>query len=118
MAEKFVVFIVETAWDPAVVTEAEWAEAMQQHQAFTDAVEAAGAQVLSGEALQPESAAVRIDPAVGDRPAVFTDGPFGDARGVVTGYYTISARDAAQARELAALAPTTGHIELYPILDL
>jgi len=48
---------------------------------------------------------------------VFTDGPFGEVKEVVTGYYKIGVKDAAQARELAAMVPTSGHIELYPVMD-
>jgi hypothetical protein len=110
VAEEYVVFIVESEWDP-------WTAVMKQHRAFAEAVEAAGAQLLGGDALQPESRAVRIDPPTSNRPAVFTDGPFGELREVVTGYYKIGAKDAAQARELAALVPTTGHIELFPVMD-
>jgi hypothetical protein len=35
----------------------------------------------------------------------------------VTGYYKIGVRDAAQARELAALVPTGGWVELFPVMD-
>ena len=117
MAEEYVVFIVESEWDPTQVTEQEWTDTMRQHRAFADAVAAAGAQLLGGDALQPESKAVRIDPASGGRPAVFTDGPFGEVKEVVTGYYKIGVKDAAQARELAALVPTSGHIQLFPVMD-
>lgn len=117
MAEEYVVFIVESEWDPSKVTEEQWTEVMGQHRAFAEAVEAAGAQLLGGDALQPESKAVRIDPANDGHPAVFTDGPFGELKEVVTGYYKIGVKDAAQARELAALVPTSGHIELFPVMD-
>ena len=111
------VFIVESEWDPSQVTEEQWTSVMKEHRAFAEAVAAAGAQILGGDALQAESQAVRIDPATADRPAVFTDGPFGELREVVTGYYKIGVKDAAQARELAALLPTSGHIELFPVMN-
>lgn len=117
MAEEYIVFIVESEWDPAQVTEQEWTDTMRQHRAFAEAVAAAGAQLLGGDALQPESAAVRITPARDGKPAVFTDGPFGEVKEVVTGYYKLGVKDAAQARELAALVPTSGHIELFPVMD-
>jgi hypothetical protein len=116
MAEEYIVLIVEEAWDPAKVTEEQWTAAMQGHGAFAAAVEAAGAQILGGDALQPPSTAVRITPAKGG-PAVFTDGPFGETKEVVTGYYKLGVKDAAQARELAALCPTGGWIDLYPVMD-
>lgn len=117
MAEEFVVFIVESEWDPAQVSEEQWTATMRQHRAFADAVSAAGAQLLGGDALQPQSSAVRITPGVDGAPAVFTDGPFGELREVVTGYYKLGVKDRSQALELAALVPTTGHIELFPVMD-
>jgi hypothetical protein len=117
MAQEYIVLIVEEAWDPSKVTEEQWGAAMQGHGAFAKAVEAAGAQILGGDALQPPSTAVRITPAKGSDTAVFTDGPFGETKEVVTGYYKLGVKDAAQARELAALCPTGGWIELYPVMD-
>jgi hypothetical protein len=114
---EYVAFIVESEWDPAALTEEQWTAVMLQHRAFAEAVEAAGARLLGGDALQPPSTAVRIDRAGPGDPAVFTDGPFGEVREVVTGYYKIGAKDADQARELAALIPTSGHVDLYPVMD-
>ncbi len=117
MAEEYIVFIVEPEWDPTQVSEAEWTETMHAHRAFAEAVEQAGAQILGGDALQPPSRGVRIQPAANGKPAVFTDGPFGEIKEIVTGYYKLGVKDAEQARELAALVPTEGHIELYPVMD-
>jgi hypothetical protein len=117
MAEEYVLLIVEEEWDPSTVTEAEWTAAMQGHGAFAKAVEAAGAQILGGDALQPPSTAVRITPARSGSAAVFTDGPFGETKEIVTGFYKLGVKDAAQARELAALCPTSGWIDLYPVMD-
>jgi hypothetical protein len=117
MAEEYVVLIMEEAWDPSQVTEAQWTGAMQAHQAFAKAVVDAGAQILGGDALQSPSTAVRIQPAKDGKTAVFTDGPFGETKEVLTGYYKLGVKDAAQARELAALCPTGGSIELYPVME-
>ena len=116
MAEEFVVLIVEEPWDPTAVTEEQWHVAMQGHQAFAEAVQKAGASILGGDALQPPSTAVRITPS-GNGSPVFTDGPFADTKEVVTGYYKLGVRDAAQARELAALCPTGGSVELWPVMN-
>lgn len=115
---SYLVFIVEPEWDPAETSETEWAATADAHRAFSQAVRDAGCQVLDGDALQPPAAAVRIQPATDGHPAIFTDGPFGETKELVTGYYKITARDLAQARELAALCPTGGHIEVWPILDV
>ena len=117
MSEEFVLFIVEPEWDPATVTAEDWSTAMQAHNAFSAAVVAAGGEIVGGDALSGQKDAVRIDPAKDGSPAVFTDGPFGETKEVVTGFYKIRVNDAAQARELAALCPTDGWIELYPVLD-
>jgi hypothetical protein len=117
VAEEYIILIVEEAWDPSQVTEEQWTAAMQGHGAFAKAVEAAGAQILGGDALQPPSAAVRITPARNGSAAVFTDGPFGETKEIVTGFYKLGVKDAAQARELAALCPTSGWIDLYPVMD-
>ncbi|MDQ1531535.1 MAG: hypothetical protein QOE37_1640 [Microbacteriaceae bacterium] len=117
MAEEFVILIVEQPWDPATVTEEQWTAATRAHQAFAEAVVKAGAQVLGGDALQSPSTAVRITPANGDRAPVFTDGPFADTKEVITGYYKIAARDAQQARELGALCPSGGYLEVYPVMN-
>jgi hypothetical protein len=117
MAEEYVILIMEEPWNPADVSEDQWMAAMRAHQDFAKAVETAGAQILGGDALQPPSTAVRITPATASSAAVFTDGPFADTKEILTGYYKIGVKDAAQARELAALCPTGGSIELYPVMD-
>jgi hypothetical protein len=117
MAEEYIILIVEEAWDPSQLTETQWNDAMQAHGAFAKAVADAGAQILGGDALQPPSTAVRIQPASSGKPAVFTDGPFADTKEIVTGFYKIGVKDAAEARELAALCPTSGWIDLYPVMQ-
>jgi hypothetical protein len=116
MAEEYIILIVEEEWDPSQLTETQWTEAMQAHGAFAKAVADAGAQILGGDALQPPSTAVRITPSKSGA-AVFTDGPFADTKEIVTGFYKIGVKDAAQARELAALCPTSGWIDLYPVMQ-
>jgi hypothetical protein len=117
VAEEYIILIVEQDWDPSSVTEDQWVSVMQAHGAFAKAVADAGAEILGGDALQPPASGVRITPARDGKPAVFTDGPFADTKEFVTGYYKIKAKDAAQARELAALTPTSDRIELYPVMD-
>jgi hypothetical protein len=59
---------------------------------------------------------VRITPAAAGSSAVFTDGPFGETKEILTGFYKLGVKDEAQARELAALCPTSGWIDLYPVM--
>jgi hypothetical protein len=115
--EDYIILILEKDWDMSTVSESEWTEMMRAHDAFTKAVEDAGAKVLGGDALQPPSKAVHIVPARDGAAAVFTDGPFADTKEIVTGFYKIGVSSAAQARELAALCPSAGSIHLYPVMD-
>ena len=117
MAEEYIVLIREPEWDPSNVSEDDWKAATAAHAAFAQAVAEAGAQILGGDALMPTATAVKITPARDGAPAVFTDGPFIETKEYVTGYYKIGVRDAAQARELAALVPTGGWVELFPVMD-
>ena len=117
MSEEYVLLIKEPNWDPAAMTEEQWQAGMAGHKAFQDAVAAAGEKIVASSALQPASAATKITPRDGDSP-LFTDGPFGETREVVTGFYNYTASTSDQARELAAIVPTGGWIELYPVLVL
>ncbi|OJX81413.1 MULTISPECIES: YciI family protein [unclassified Leifsonia] len=115
MAEEYVLLIKEPNWDPTAMTAEEWEAGMAGHRAFQEAVAAAGEKILASNALQPVSAATKITPRAGEAP-LFTDGPFGETREVVTGFYGFTASSPEQARELAALVPTEGWVELYPVL--
>ncbi|MFB2584710.1 YciI family protein [Herbiconiux liukaitaii] len=117
MTKEFIILIREPEWDSSAETEESWAEAMQKHGAFTQAVAAAGGQVLGGDALESSDKAVRITPARDGQPAVFTDGPFSETKEIVSGFYKIAVETDAQARELAALVPTGGSVELFPVID-
>lgn len=117
MSQTWMVLIVEPEWDPSQHSPEEFQEMGTLHRAFAEAVTAAGGKILDGDALAPSAMAVRIQPARNGTPAVFTDGPFPELKELVTGYYKIEASSAEQARELAALCPTGGHIELFPIFD-
>lgn len=115
--DRYLVLIREPEWDPTTVTEVDWEAMSKAHRAFSEAVIAAGAKVVGGEALQSTSQAVSIVPAADGKPAVFTDGPFTETREVVSGFYLLETAGLDSARELAALCPTAGHIELYPVYD-
>lgn len=117
MAQQYVVFIVEEEWNPDDYSAEEFQATGDQHRAFAEAVAQAGAKILGGNALQPSSTAVRIQPAKGDAPAVYTDGPFPELKELVTGYYLIETDDPDVARRVAALCPTGGRLELWPVFD-
>ena len=117
MSDEYVLLIREPNWDPASMTEDDWAKGMAGHKAFQDAVAAAGEKIVASSALQPASAATKIMRGP-DGAALFTDGPFGETREVVTGFYDFTAASPEQAKDLAALVPSAGWIELYPVLVL
>ena len=116
--DEFLILIVEEEWDMAAVTDEMWEREGNAHRAFAKAVRDAGCEVVTSNALVDSVDATRIDPAKDGAPAVFTDGPFSESKEVVSGYYIITAHDGEEAKRLAALCPTAGHLELHPILDL
>ncbi len=118
MSDKYLILIMDNGWDSANVTEEQHATAQREHGAFAAAVAAAGAKILGGEALQGEGVGFSIVPARGGEPAVYTNGPLTETTEVLSGYYVIEADTVEQAKELAALCPTSGHIEVRPIWDM
>lgn len=116
MAE-YMIQIIEDEWEPSEYSPEEFQAVGDQHRAFAQAVEEAGAKILHGNALQPSSTAVRITPAKDGAEPVYTDGPFPELKELVTGYYVIDAPDEATARRVAALCPSGGRLELWPIFD-
>lgn len=113
MAQKymFVLFGDESEWVDA--TEAQYAEAMRLHTEFTAAVEAAGAKVVGGEALQSTQTATTVR--TGANPLV-TDGPFLESKEALGGIYVIEAADLDQAISLAKICPEPV-VEVRPVMD-
>jgi hypothetical protein len=119
MAARYLILIVEPEWEASDNTPEAFDEEMQKHAAFAAAVAEAGCTVVSGEALEPTSAGFSITPGTDDADPVITPGPV-IPRGAdaFTGYYVIETETLEQAQDLAALCPTSGHIEVRPIWDL
>lgn len=115
---KYFLSIVESEAAYAEGGGANYDEIMQAHSDFAQAVKAAGASILSGEALQPTPTAVFLR---GTRTSGVSavDNPLPEAKEVVGGYYLIEAADDEQALALAKLCPAPfGYIELRPIWDM
>ena len=85
----------DTADEQAVVDE------MRLHEEFMEAVRAAGASVVGGEALQPSSTASTVR----RRRALVTDGPFADTKEALGGFYVIDAPDLDVALRLGEALP-------------
>ncbi len=91
-----------------------WQPAMKLHGAFSEAVEAAGARILGGEALERSTTASTVRQ--GDGEPLVTDGPFIETKEALGGYYLIECPDLDQALALAKLCPS-GNIEVRPVMD-
>ena len=114
---KYMMSIVESEGAYAPGGDADFDQIMAAHGAFSEAVKAAGAKVISGEALQPMSTATFLR---GTRTTAVqsVDNPLPEAKEIVGGYYLVEAADDAQALELAKLCPAPfGYIELRPVWD-
>jgi len=116
MSAEYLIVIREPEWDPSVITRQQIEMDLAGHKVFQEAVVAAGQRIGASAPLRPQAEATRITP--GPSGAVFTDGPFSEVREVVSGFYSFTADSPEQARELAALVPTGGWLELYPIADV
>lgn len=111
----FMLFDDESWYDQ--VDDESFAEAMQLHQAFSDAVAAAGARILGGEALERTTTATLVRPGDDGAPPLITDGPFIETKEALGGYYLIETRDLDQALELAAVCPSAA-IEVRPVMSI
>jgi hypothetical protein len=112
----FLLFDDESWYDD--LTPEKWEAAMKVHGEFTQAVEAAGARILGGEALARSTTATTVRRDWDDlaAPPVVTDGPFIETKEAVGGFYLIDAKDLDQALELAKICPSQT-IEVRPVMD-
>jgi hypothetical protein len=108
----FLLFDTEEFYDN--VTPEGWQEAMKLHTAFAEAVEAAGASILGGAALEKSSTASTVKQ--GDGEPLVTDGPFIETKEALGGFYLIDAKDLDQALALAKLCPSN-NVEVRPVMD-
>lgn len=114
--QEYLILIVEEPWDPHAVSAEDFEKEWPRHRAFMQAVKDAGQEITASNALDGPASAVRIQPAAAPgAAAVFTDAPFGDVKEVVSGYYQITAESREQALALAALCPTSGHLDVFPV---
>ncbi|TDD56878.1 hypothetical protein E1263_24875 [Kribbella antibiotica] len=109
----FLLFDSEEWYDN--ITAEEWQSTMKLHTAFAEAVEAAGAAIVGGAALERSTTASTVKQCEGAEPLV-TDGPFIETKEALGGFYLVEARDLDQALELAKLCPS-GNIEVRPVMD-
>lgn len=112
----FLLFDDESWYDD--LTPEKWGFAMKIHGEFAAAVEAAGARIVGGAALERSSTATTVRRDWNDlaAPPVISDGPFVETKEALGGFYLVEARDLDQALELAAKCPS-GFIEVRPVMD-
>ncbi|WP_163509815.1 YciI family protein [Fodinicola acaciae] len=103
----FLLYGVEADWED---TPENWEASMAQHAAFAEAVAAAGASIVGGEALTstPQARTVRDHTLV-------TDGPFAETKEQLGAFYVIEAADLEQALALAKQVPETV-VEVRPVI--
>ena len=90
------------------------AEEFRLHAEFIEAVRAAGAEVVGGEALERSSTATTVR---GRESPTVTDGPFLDTKEALGGFHVIEAPDLDVALRLAAICPA-GTVEVRPIMEM
>ncbi len=111
----FLIYGDEAAFSEAPPTPEQWQAMMVAHQAFQTGVNANGGQVLGGEALAPTTAATTVRPQQ-DGDALVTDGPFAETKEALGGYYLVEAPDLDAALAFAKTLPTTGCVEVRPVV--
>ena len=117
MADRYLFLIMEGVWDNP--TPEGFAEEMAKHEAFMASVVAAGGKVISGEALQGLETGYTVTPARDGQPAQYAPGPVdAPTEDFLSGYYLIEVDSPEVARDLAALCPTSGTIEVRPVWDM
>lgn len=115
MAQYMFLLYDSEDWYDQAISQEEWERGMKLHNDFTAAVEAAGARVLGGEALERSTTASTVrNPEQGE--SLVTDGPFIETKEALGGFYLVECSDLDQAIALAKVCPT-GNVEIRPVMD-
>jgi len=100
----------------ADATEEDWALMMKAHGEFAEQVTKLGGTISEGNALAPTPTATSVRTQSSGAHAV-TDGPFAETKEALGGYYVVGAKDLDEAISFAKLVPTTGCVEVRPVMD-
>lgn len=111
----FLIYGDEAAFRETPPTPEQWQAMMVAHQEFQSGVNANGGQILGGEALAPTSAATTVRPQP-DGDALVTDGPFAETKEALGGFYVVEAADLDAALAFAKALPTSGCVEVRPVV--
>jgi len=103
--------------DEAALAAAPQKELWADYAAFNEALSKAGSGMVSGERLQPSSAATTVRQDGGK--AEILDGPYADAKEQFAGYFFIDVPDLDEAIVWAKRCPSSkyGSVEIRPIVD-
>ena len=108
---QYLILIYEDEAGYATATPEVLGEVMEAHNQFSAAVEAHGAKIVGGEALQPTTTATSV------RGSDVTDGPFVETKEALGGYYLIDAPDLDTALAVGKLCPARfGGVEVRPVM--
>ena len=113
MATRYMFLLYGDESGMADVTPEQWEQMIQAHNAWGEAVHAAGATIVSGEALALSSTSTTVRKN-GGAPTV-TDGPFAETKEALGGYYTLDCADLDQALALAHTCPIDV-VEVRPVI--
>jgi hypothetical protein len=113
MAARYMFLLYHDEAGLADVTPEQWDQMLQAHNAWGESVHAAGATIVSGEALAPSTTSTTIRKA-GGAPVV-TDGPFAETKEALGGYYVLDCADLDQALALAHTCPIDS-VEVRPVI--
>jgi hypothetical protein len=109
----FLILIYESEQSYAQATEDDYNQVMAGHEAFGEKHDKA---YRAGNALEPTSTARSVRPDGSGGYAV-TDGPFGETKEALGGYYLVEADDLDAAVEIAKDVPMRfGGVEVRPIM--
>ena len=113
MSQRYMFLIYTDESQLADVTPELWDQMLVAHRAWHESVAAAGATLVSGEALAPSTTATVVRSGAGD--ALVTDGPFAETKEALGGYYTVDCADLDQAIALATSLPAFT-VEVRPVM--
>jgi hypothetical protein len=109
---QYLILIYEEEAPYATASPELMSEVMAEHDAFTAGVEAHGARIVGGEALEPTATATSIR-----RGREVTDGPFVETKEALGGYYLIDAPDLDTALAVGKSVPARfGGVEVRPVM--
>ncbi len=107
---QFMILIYEDEARYATATPEVYGEILEEHNRFSAGVEALGAKLVGGEALELTTTATSV------RGTDVTDGPFAETKEALGGYYLVDAPDLDTALAVARTVPARfGGVEVRPV---